>query len=42
VTKKDGSTRVCVDYTKLNSITEKDGYPLPRIDDLLGALQGNG
>ena len=29
-----------MDYTKLNSVTVKDGYPLPRIDDLLFSLGG--
>ncbi|GBN26385.1 Retrovirus-related Pol polyprotein from transposon 297 [Araneus ventricosus] len=41
VKKKDGSTRFCVDYRKLNKITIKDSYPLPRIDDTLDALNGN-
>jgi len=33
--KKDGSSRLCVDYRQLNKMTIKNKYPLPRIDDLM-------
>ena len=38
VPKKDGSSRLCVDYRRLNSVTKKDVYPLPRIDDIIDTL----
>jgi hypothetical protein len=38
VKKKDGTLRFCVDYRKLNNVTKKDAYPLPRIKDCLDAL----
>ena len=40
VPKKDGSLRFCVDYRKLNRITRKDVYPLPRVDDIFDTLNG--
>ncbi|KAL5500729.1 hypothetical protein EMCRGX_G012325 [Ephydatia muelleri] len=39
--KKDGINRFCVDYRKLNVVTRKDAYPLPRIDETLEALGGS-
>jgi len=41
VPKKDGKGfRFCVDYRKINQITKKDVYPLPRIEDALDNLSG--
>ena len=40
VKKKDGSIQFCVDYRKLNEVTIKVAYPLPRIDDSLDTLAG--
>eukprot|EP00731_Ephydatia_muelleri_P023001 Em0015g584a len=36
--KKDGSVRFCADYRKVNEVTRKDAYPLPRINDTLETL----
>jgi Reverse transcriptase (RNA-dependent DNA polymerase) len=38
ITKPDGSVRFCVDYRKLNAVTVKDSYPLPRMDECLDSL----
>ena len=40
VPKKDGQYRFCIDYRRLNSVTRKDVYPLPRIYDILDTLGG--
>ena len=39
--KKSGEWRFCVDYRKLNQVTCKDAYPIPRIDESLDALGGS-
>lgn len=39
VKKKNGSTRLCIDYRKLNEKIIKDRYPLPLIEDHLDRLQ---
>ncbi|UYV81297.1 SNRNP200 [Cordylochernes scorpioides] len=39
VKKKNGKTRICVDYRKLNKETVKDRYPLPLIEDQIDKLQ---
>ncbi|GBN00585.1 Transposon Ty3-G Gag-Pol polyprotein, partial [Araneus ventricosus] len=39
VKKKDGSSRLCIDYRRLNKITVREHFPLPLIDDLLDRLQ---
>jgi len=41
VKKKDGSSRLCVDYRQLNKMTIKNKYPLTRIDDLMDQLHGS-
>ena len=40
VKKKDGTLRFCIDYRRLNSITRKDVFPMPHIDNMLEQLKG--
>ena len=40
VDKKDGTIRLCTDYRKLNDVTIKNKYPLPKIEDLFDQLTG--
>ena len=40
VRKKDGSYRFCCDLRNLNSVTRRDVYLLPRIDEILSTLTG--
>ncbi|KAA3477286.1 DNA/RNA polymerases superfamily protein [Gossypium australe] len=40
VKKKYGSLRLCIDYRQLNTVTIKNKYLLPRIDDLFDQLRG--
>ena len=38
----DTGWRVCMDYRKLNSCTEKDHFPMPFMDQMLDRLAGKG
>ena len=41
VWKKSGEIHLCMDYRKLNSITVRDAFPLPRIDEALQAVHSS-
>jgi len=38
VPKPDGSVNFCIDYRKLNLMTVKDAYPIPRMDECIDSL----
>ena len=40
VMKKDKSARLCVDYRALNKLTNKNKFPMPRIEYILERLDG--
>ena len=39
VRKKSGEIRLCIDFRKLNAISIRDSFPLPRIEEALQAVQ---
>jgi hypothetical protein len=41
VRKKNGEVRHCVDYRRLNAVTKKDAFPIPRVSDCLDAVSGS-
>lgn len=41
VKKSNGEDRLCVDYRELNSVTTKQPFPMPIIEELLATLAGN-
>lgn len=38
VRKKDRGMRIAMDYRKLNSVSKKDAFPMPRVDEVISKL----
>ena len=38
IKKKDGTIHLCVDYRRLNAMTQVDAHPMPRIDDIFNQV----
>ena len=41
ISKKNGTWRVCIDFTYLNKACPKDPFPLPHIDSMVDATAGH-
>lgn len=41
VKKKNGDLRLCIDYRKLNAVTQVDPYPVPHIQRVMANMAGN-
>ena len=41
VTKKDGSVRFCIDFRKLNKVTEFDAEPMPNMEEVINRMSGH-
>lgn len=39
IDKPDGSKRFCVDFRKVNAVTKRDAYPLPKVTTILDRLR---
>ena len=41
VPKKDGSVRFCIDFRKLNKVTEFDAEPMPNMEEIINIMSGH-
>ena len=41
VPKKDGSIRFCIDFLKLNKVTEFDAEPMPNMEEVINRMSGH-
>ena len=41
VLKKDGSVRFCIDFRKLNKVTEFDAEPMPNMEEIINRMSGH-
>ena len=41
VPNKDGSVRFCIDFHKLNKVTEFDAEPMPNMEEVINRMSGH-